>query len=182
MSQVRTIAACLFVLFLMGCSTANHKELEPERFQLLPPAEGPGAMLLKQRVTMEAWGQQRQFLAVMRLNDTRIQMVALLPTGQQLLSLDYDGKNLTQENLPSINIPGEDILALIQFALWPEHSVIQHYPKEEGWRLELGSQERTLLNTAGALLKVSYHENDLVLDNYLRDYRVNIHTLEKTDL
>ena len=131
---------------------------------------------------MEAWGQQRQFLVVTRLQQDQVKLVALLPTGQNLLSLEYDGDELTQESLSSMDIPGEDILAIMQFSLWPEQSIKQHYPKSEGWIVKFSPQQRTLLTTAGRVLNVSYQENDLLVDNYLHDYRVRIHTLEKTQL
>ncbi|MBY4676119.1 DUF3261 domain-containing protein [Marinobacterium sp. CAU 1594] len=131
---------------------------------------------------MEAWGQQYQFLAVTRLEAGRSQLVALLPTGQPLLSLDYDGKALKQENLSSMDIRGEDILSIMQFALWPEISISLNYPPEEGWQVEMKPQERVLLNDSGAVLKVRYEKKGMTVENYLRNYRVEIQTLEKTEL
>ena len=172
----------IVLLLLYGCSSQQLTYTSPKALKLLPPAERVADVLLKQRLTLKSGGKQQQFLLVARFDRDRLKLVVLLPTGQQLLSLDYDGESLVQENLPSVNVPGEEILASMQFALWPEHSIKKHYPEKEGWIVEIAPEERILLTVKGALLKIKRQDQELIVDNYLHDYRVIIDTLEKTDL
>ncbi len=191
MSQSLSLLFALWVMALTGCSSMGLSSSDrlakpsPEespasaRLTLLPPAEGPDAVLLTQKVTLEAWGQQRQFLVVTRLLPGQTQLVALLPTGQQLLSLVYDGDVLSQQTLPSVDIPGEEILAILQFALWPQVSVRAHYPSSAGWQVVASDERRALLTPAGVRLDVSYLSDGLKVNNYQSDYRVWIQTLER---
>lgn len=182
MSKLLRCFTWLLLLSLYGCSTLTLEPIKPEQLKLLPPIEGPPAALLKQTVTMEKLGQQRQFLVVARFNSERLKLVALLPAGQQILSLEYDGQKLVQDNLPSMDIPGEEILAIMQFALWPESSVRNSYSESDGWTVLLDTKQRILKTETGSVLKVNYQEKELIVNNYLHDYRVTIHTLEATQL
>ncbi|MBV1889159.1 MAG: DUF3261 domain-containing protein, partial [Proteobacteria bacterium] len=119
---------------------------------------------------------------VVRISKERVQMVALLPTGQQLFSLDYSGEALTQENSSYADIPGEEILTIMQFALWPEPSVRQYYPENSGWNVELSPERRELEKNGQELLDVNYYGDELVIKNHLGRYRILIKTLEKTEL
>jgi len=154
----------------------------PVALKLLPPAQGPAPVLLKQVVTLEAKGQRRQFLVVARLQPTGVDMVALLPTGQRLMTLAYDGEELTQQQLSSIPLPGEDILAILQFSLWPVTSINQHYSVKDGWLATIEAGKRQLLKNSKLLLEVDYQEQQLVVDNYIGNYRVLIKTLETESL
>lgn len=167
---------------LAACSTLSPKTTKPQPLKLLPPVEGPAAKLLKQTVTITKLGRQQQFLVVIRLNPQQLKLAALLPTGQHILSLQYDGKTLVQDNRSSMDIPGEEILAIMQFALWPEASVRRSYLENDGWILMFYSKQRLLKTEAGPVLKVSYQDKELIVHNYLKDYRVIIYTLEATQL
>ncbi|OMH31681.1 DUF3261 domain-containing protein [Motiliproteus sp. MSK22-1] len=172
----------ILLLSLNGCSVIGYQAPAPEHLKLLPTTEGPGAMLIKQAVTMESRGRQQQFLVVTRLLSHQLKLIAVLPTGQQLFSLEYDGKKLTQDSLAAFDLPGEEILAVIQFALWPELSIKSHYLESDGWDLNFTEYQRTLLTSAGTVLTVSYQSKKIDVKNYLRDYSVKIHMLEKMDL
>ena len=160
----------------------------PLVLKLLPPSQSPSAVLLKQVVTLEAKGQQRQFLVVSRLQPTAVDMVALMPTGQRLMTLTYDGETLQQQQLTQISLPGEDILAILQFSLWPKTSVKQHYAENAGWFVTIEADKRQLTKNAKLLLEVSYSEpgqqteEQLIVKNFIGNYRVLITTLESTAL
>ena len=175
-------AALTGLLFLYSCSAQQFSALRPEGLKLLPPAEGSVAVLLKQKVTLLTAEKQQQFLVVARFEQYRLKLVVLLPTGQLLLSLDYDGKKLVQETLSSINIPGKEILAIIQFAMWPKQSIKNHYLEKDGWLVEIAPEKRILLTATGVVLNISYQDKKLIIDNYLHDYQVVVYTLERTEL
>jgi hypothetical protein len=172
----------LLFLCLSGCQMLSSGAPVSVALKLLPPAQGPSPVLLKQVVTLEAKGQRRQFLVVARLQATGVEMVALMPTGQRLMTLSYDGEELRQQQLSSIPLPGEDILAILQFSLWPEASVKQHYSENDGWLIMVKPDKRQLLKSSQLLLEVDYEEQQLVVEQYVGNYRVLIKTLERTAL
>ncbi len=182
MQQSVKITVCLVVLCLCGCSFSSPPRTETAQLNLLPPAEGPVNSLLKQKITMESQSLNQQFIAVLRLQSDRLKMVALLPTGQQLFFLEYDGKELIQKNTSSIDIPGKDILAIMQFALWPPGSIQQHYTREDGWFVHISPEQRSLLTGSGVLLKVSYQADVVIIVNQLHDYRLRVQPLENKSL
>lgn len=182
MSQSVKIFVCLVVLCLCGCSFSSPPRTETAQLNLLPPAEGPVNSLLKQKITMESQSLNQQFIAVLRLQSDRLKMVALLPTGQQLFLLEYDGKELIQRNTSSIDIPGKDILAIMQFVLWPSNSIQQHYTREEGWFVDISPERRSLFTSSGVLLMVSYQADAVIIENQLHDYRLRVRPLENESL
>lgn len=182
MPNALRITAVVVLLLLFGCSTQRLGQSEPIVLKLLPPAEGPVSVLLKQKITLQAEGRQQQFLTVLRFDQQRLQLVALLPTGQQILSLDYDGELLVKEVFTPVDFPGREILAIIQFAMWPEHSIKAHYLEKDGWQVEIVPNQRILLSDSAAVLKITYRPAELSVDNYLKGYRVIVNTLERTNL
>jgi hypothetical protein len=182
MSLTLKFPVLVAMLTLTACSTHRLAAPETVSLKLLPPAAVSVAVLLKQKITLQVDGGQRQFLAVARFDADRLQLVVLLPTGQRLLSLDYDGKELVQEDYAPFELPGREILAIIQFATWPEDSVRAHYPEKDGWLVDTSIDQRILLTASGAILKISYQPGELSVDNYLQGYRVIVDTLERTEL
>lgn len=182
MQQPVRILVCLIVLGLCGCSVTALQPAELEQLKLLPPVDGPEDSLLKQKITMKSRKLNQKFIAVIRLQRDRLKLVALLPTGQQLFFLEYDGEKLIQKNFSSMDIPGEDMLAIMQFALWPSGSIKQHYTREDGWIVETSPEQRTLLTNYGVLIKVSYQAETIIVENYLHNYQLRIQPLEKINL
>ncbi|MDH3759446.1 MAG: DUF3261 domain-containing protein [Gammaproteobacteria bacterium] len=182
MSRRLTVATLVMFFWLGGCSSRQLDTMPPPQLLLLPPAEIAGEILLKQAITFEAGGRQQQFLVVARFQRPRLKLVLLLPSGQPLLTLDYDGQKLLQDNQSTVELPGREILASMQFALWPQRSLQRHYPPEAGWQIKTSDRDRTLLTASGVVLKISRESETLVVDNHLHDYRVIIQTLEKKEL
>ncbi len=108
--------------------------------------------------------------------------MALLPTGQQLFFLEYDGEKLIQKNFSSIEIPSEDILAIMQFVLWPSRSIKHHYATEDGWIVETSAEQRTLLSNSALLIKVSYQRETVIIENHHHDYQLRVQPLENMGL
>lgn len=182
MSRRLAVFALLLFVWLGGCSSRQLETTPPPQLVLLPPAEIASEILLKQKITFEAGGRQQQFLVVARFQRPRLKLVLLLPSGQPLLTLDYDGRKLLQNNQSTVELPGREILASMQFSLWPLQSVQRHYPTEDGWQIKAADRNRTLLTASGVVLKISHKSENLVVDNRLHDYRVIIQTLEKREL
>jgi hypothetical protein len=174
--------APIALLLLSACSTQPPLPAAVPEFKLLPPAEGPAPVLLQQTVSLLAGQREQQFLTVARFDHQRLKLVVLLPSGQRLLTLDYDGANLTQQNFAAFEIPGSEILAIMQAARWPEASLRAHYREADGWRLRISPDERQLLTEFGTALTIGYWPGELRIDNYLKEYRVIVKTLETIDL
>jgi len=170
------------LLFLYNCSAQQYNSSPPESLKLLPPSEVPASVLLKQKVTLQSGEQQQQFLLVARFEPHRLKLVVLSPAGQKLLMLDYDGDKLTQETKSSIDVLGKEILAIIQFSMWPGQSIKNYYPKKDGWLVEISPENRILSTSTGVLLKVKYENDKSIIENYIHDYRVIVYSLEKTGL
>ena len=170
------------VLGISGCSVSQSLRPQTVELILLPPGEGPEEALLKQIVTMQSAGLDQQFVAVLRLQRDRLKLAALTPPGQQIFYLEYDGELLIQENTSSIDAPGRDILAIMQFALWPSSSVQQHYSRADDWFLDINAEQRTLLTGTDKILEVTYHNGSVVIVNHLHDYRLTVQPLENKGL
>ena len=166
---------------LPACALFTPRQAEIE-LQLLPPADLEQEVLLKQKLTFVSDGREQRFLAVVRLERERVRMLVLTAAGRQLLALDYDGETLSQDNRSQQPIPGREMLASLQFSLWPSSSIRQRYRPENGWLVEIGDTQRSLLTSSGAVLIIRRNPEATILDNLVSRYRVRIETLERTDL
>lgn len=176
----------LSVILLYACS-AGHiserdlKQPEPVKLKLLPPSQGPVGLLLKQKITMIYDDQFQVFLVVSRFEERRVRAVILLPSGQKLLSMTYDGDQLIVEGVGADQLPGEEIMAMMQFSLWTESSIKQHYPVAESWQLDVSAQQRLLKKESNLLIKVEYMGSQTDITNYQHQYKVVVETLEAVE-
>jgi len=191
MPKLRALGIALIAILISGCSGISgvsgingisQKVAEPTELLLLPPSEGPDPVLLKQQVTLQKWGQKRQFLVLSKMTEEKMSLVALLPTGHKLMSLDYDGKTLQQQSLPGMELPVQEIMAIIQFSIWPEISVAKHYRLADGWIAQLNSGQRKLRTGRAQWLDVRYTAKEVQVKHLLDNYQVHIKTLEKKGL
>lgn len=167
------------VLLLSACSLFSKVDGSNRELMLLPPAEGPDPSVLKQVITLKASGEETSFLVVSKLELEKLGLVALLPTGQSLLTLDYDGLNLAQQVFAEISLPSEEMLAIMQFALWPELSVKQHYSRAAGWVVTIDSEQRTLSAATEKVLTIRYKEDTVLIQHHSHQYEVLVKTIEK---
>lgn len=178
--MLRVLALAL--LLLTGCSAQQAMLATATELKLLPPGEGPAPLLLKQKVSLLTGQREQQFLLVARFDDRQLRLVVLSPGGQRLLTLDYDGEELMQQSFAAFDLPGNEILAIMQFASWPQASLRRHYPEFEGWRVEIDPGERRLLTEFGSALTIAIRADELHVNNHQKGYRVIVQTLEKTEL
>ena len=181
----RAASRCLALLAALSlCACVARQPIAPAELELvlLPPAELGNELLVKQKVTMLAGERSQQFLAVARFEAERLRLVVLLPSGQRLSTLEYDGVTLQQESAAEVELPGREMLAVMQFATWPADSIRRHYPSGKGWRVEISASQRRLLTEFGIALNIAYQPRAVSIDNYFKEYRVIVETLEKTEL
>ncbi len=164
----------LSLVLINACSSSVFNPPIPGRLNLLSPAEGPAAVLLKQKVTFITEDRRQQFLAVTGIDPRKLELVVLLATGQKILSMSYDGSSFKQNQHLSKALPGEEIMALIQFVHWPEDAIRRHYRQRDGWMLEFADVQRSLLTRAGLSLRVDYNVDNIMVVNYQHHYRIVI--------
>lgn len=180
---VRTLSTLVVAicLLLSGCSSFNDRAADsgyqPELL-LLSPQDSPFTGVLKQKVTLSFHDIERSFLVVTRLNSEKIVLVVLLPTGQQLFQLIYDGQKLQHKASVVADIPTRELLAIMQFSLWPKASVKQAYSMADEWKLGWSEKARVLSLRQELWLSVVFESNQIHIDNLLENYQVKIETLE----
>lgn len=180
MSRAYALVWCLVLGSLCGCSYLHLQPSKPKVLQLLSPLSGPQPSVRVQRLTMEAQDQSQQFVVVTRIQPNRVQMQALLPTGQTLIKLEYDGQDVRVEQAASIELPANDMLAIMQLAIWPLESMIQGYPVEAGWRVIEAANQRVLMTGDHRYITVEYKPNSFHIENHRDGYKVHIEDLEST--
>ena len=171
------------MFIISGCSWSSVNDVEPHKLLLLPPSEGPNAVLLKQKLTMTSVGGNHQVIVLTRLEKNQLKFRALLPTGQIVLSIDYDGKALVQHDYSSFSLPSEEILATLQFSLWPIDSIKKHYHLRDGWQLVVGEKQRELKTKTRHIMTITYPSAEKILVvNKLSNYQINIELIEQKKL
>ena len=148
-------------------------------FLLLSPKQGPTPQLLTQRITMNMDGRQHQFLVITRIERDVIKSVALLPTGQQLYLLEYGGDGIKQRLSGYVGLPGKDIIAIQQFALWPKAIIQEQYSVERGWMVVLQPFARQLIVNGAEILTVNYSDNAMQIIHHQDRYIMEIETMER---
>ena len=171
------------MFIISGCSWLSVIDVEPHKLLLLPPSEGPTEVLLKQKLTMTSAVGEHQIIVLTRLEKDQLKLRALLPTGQTVLSIDYDGETLAQHDYSSFSLPSEDILAILQFSLWPMDSIKKHYLHSDGWQLVVGEKQRDLKTKTRHIMTITYPSTEkMLVVNKLSNYQINIELIEQKKL
>lgn len=165
----------LGLLCLAGCGSLQEKPRLPE-IPLLPPAALGQHVQLTQSVTLQInpdsdaqkqqiallEGQPPTLLAVWSVDKQGLNLVGLTPTGQTIMTLQYDGEDFSETYSPLLflsnadaikNIPGREILAQLQLCYWPLQIIEQHL-KNSPWRLITTEQGRALYLDMRQILEI----------------------------
>lgn len=181
MLALRVMVFLAFTVVTSCSLITTPAQILPE-LALLAPYQGPSSELLKQRLSFNKVGVKRQFLVVTRLTADDTKLVALLPTGQQLMSLSYDGEEFSHQSQIQSDIPAREILAILQFCLWPETVLNQYYDATQGWTMSLNPHQRVLYWQQQPWLKVVYLSDKIEIVNLMNQYQVTIETYAKEEL
>ncbi|MEX0614807.1 MAG: DUF3261 domain-containing protein, partial [Methylophaga sp.] len=168
----------LSAAFISGCSLNPLQWNTHQDLLLLSPATGPEPILLKQKLTFIAGGKQQQFLLLTDIKADKFNVLVLMPTGMTVLKMSYDGAEFQQRNMTDITIPAEQIMTVMQFALWPEAALINRYAASDGWLLALDNMSRQLSENKRLRLDVQYKEDSVLIKNLRDHYQVQIQPLE----
>jgi hypothetical protein len=169
-------AAIVFLaLLLAGCATPP----APKRLGLkLAPASLGQSISLQQHLKVERGGRIDELDAALEVDPARLELVGLA-FGQRVLTLHYDGKELTTWRhfmLPA-QVRADDVLEDLQLTLWPAEAI--NAALAAGWRVEDHDLRRTVYHDADAVTVIDYSvmprwSGTAVLNNLTYKYRLTI--------
>ena len=169
-------AGALCAASALGCARPL---APPARLGLkLAPATLGASISLQQHIRIEREGRVDELDAALEVDSDRLDMVGLA-LGQRILTLHYDGRQLTSWRHPlvPVELRGEDVLEDLQFTLWPVDAIRQALPS--GWRIEESGRRRTLLLDGAPVMVIDYSaeprwSGNIELANLRYQYRLTI--------
>jgi hypothetical protein len=175
----------LLALALAGCASAPQPPQARLGLKLAPAALGQ-SISVQQHLKVERQGRTDDLDVALQVEPDALDVVGLA-FGQRVLTLHYDGKELSSWRhvmLPS-QVKAEDVLEDMQLTLWPVEAVAAALPA--GWRVaeaQTGSGlQRTLYLGDETIMQIRYAglprwSGTVVLDNLRYHYRLTIQFAE----
>jgi hypothetical protein len=144
MKILKSLSLIFISLGLMACSTLPNAEKLPE-FPLFDPLDLDQNIKITQVVTNKADDKSQVMLAAWSVNNGVMDLIGLTITGQKILHLNYDGKNLVEEYSQFLKAPinGRTVVSQIQFAYWPLDK-IQQQLTDSLWMLVQDQKQREI--------------------------------------
>jgi hypothetical protein len=170
------LAALAATLLLAGCAS---KQAGPARLGLrLPPAALGQSISVQQHLTVKRGASTNDLDVALEVDPAHVNVVGLA-FGQRVLSLQYDGRELTEWRhamLPS-QVRAADVLEDLQLTLWPVEEIARALPP--GWRIEEEGLRRTLRLDGQVVATIVYSgtprwKGTAVLDNLRYQYRLTV--------
>lgn len=155
----------------------------PARLGLrLAPAALGEAISVQQHLTVERDGKTNDLDAALEVDEKRINLVGLA-LGMRVLSLDYDGREISEWRHPMLpsQVKAADVLEDLQLTLWPVAAIAQALPA--GWTIEEAGLRRTLRREGEVVATIDYSgtprwQGKAVLDNVRYKYRLTVVSAE----
>lgn len=169
--------ALIAALLLAACASSAPPQAARLGLKLAPAALG-ASISVQQHLRVERSGRSDELDVALEVDPARLELVGLA-LGQRVLSLSYDGKDLSSWRhalLPS-QVKAEDVLEDMQLTLWPAAAVRAALPP--GWQVEEQGLRRTLSLNGETIMVVTYSgtprwSGKLVLENLRYKYRLTI--------
>jgi hypothetical protein len=169
------VALVLAVGLLAGCATA------PPQARLglkLPPAALGESISVQQHLKVERAGRVDDLDVALQVEPDAIDVVGLA-FGQRVLTMRYDGKELTSWRhfmLPA-QVRPDDILEDMQLTLWPAEAIAAALPV--GWRVADAGDTRTVYLADEPIMRIAYSgslrwSGTVVLENLRYRYKLTI--------
>lgn len=174
--MLRLIRTVLMTLLLAGCAT---QPAPMARLGLkLPPAALGTSISVQQHLKVERSGRTDDLDVALQVEPDAVDVVGLA-FGQRVLTLHYDGKELSSWRhvmLPS-QVRAEDVLEDIQLTLWPAEAIAAALPA--GWRVAEQGSIRTLYLADAPVMQIVYSgtprwSGTVVLENLRYHYKLTI--------
>lgn len=175
---LRTVFCMVLLALVAGGCSSFYKQDEDITLNLLTFSAEMQPQLVKQTVTIQKDSVKLTYLSISRITAKELKTVALLPSGQQLYVLEYDGNQLRTTVSDLMKIQGDEIVAIQQFVLWPVESIREGY-KKAGWGVVVSPDSRMLFYGGMPVLSVMYQSGEIVIHHHLDEYSMFIKSLEK---
>lgn len=178
-SWLRFIALAVGAAVLAACTT---KEEAPARLGLrLAPAALGATISVQQHLTVQRGARTDDLDAALEVDANRLTLVGLA-LGMRVLSLEYDGRELTEWRHPMLpaQVRAADVLEDLQLTLWPAADIARALPA--GWRIEEAGLRRTLSREGEVVATVDYSgtprwKGRAVLNNLRYRYRLTVESV-----
>ncbi|MCX4189074.1 DUF3261 domain-containing protein [Methylophaga sp. OBS3] len=180
MSQLtmRYYLVALLLPLLSACGLISHKVSHSTDLMLLPPSSAPQFGIQQQKVTVIREGKKQQFLVFSEFTKSIVKVAVLVPTGQRLLTMQYDGSEFTVQNDTNTVFPAKDIMAVMQFAVWQQDAIMKNYLERAGWLVSISAEQRELRQQQQDVLVVQIQDGQIEIQHLLHQYQVIIEPLE----
>jgi hypothetical protein len=164
-------------LLLAGCASAPRQPEARLGLKLAPAALGT-AISVQQHLKVERNGRTDDLDVALQVEPEAVDVVGLA-FGQRVLTLHYDGKQLSSWRhvmLPA-QVRPEDVLEDIQLTLWPVAAVAAALPPR--WRVAEQGRVRTVYLDDEAVLQITYSgeprwSGTVQLENWRYHYKLTI--------
>lgn len=175
-SWLERAAAFCAALTLAACAATPPA---PARLGLrLAPSALGETISVQQHLTVERDGKTNDLDAALEVDAGRISLVGLA-LGMRVLSLDYDGRELSEWRHPMLpsQVRAADVLEDLQLTLWPAERIAEALPS--GWQIEEQGLRRTLRREGEVVATIEYSgtprwRGTAVLDNLRYHYRLTV--------
>jgi hypothetical protein len=165
------------MVLLAGCASAPQQPLARLGLKLAPAALGT-SVSVQQHLKVERNGRTDDMDVALQVEPDAVDVVGLA-FGQRVLTLHYDGKQLTSWRhvmLPS-QVRAEDVLEDIQLTLWPVDAVAAALPPR--WRVAEQDRTRTLYLDNEPVMQIVYSgeprwSGTVQLENWRYHYKLTI--------
>ncbi|WP_295749393.1 DUF3261 domain-containing protein [Undibacterium sp.] len=168
------------LLALSACTSLTSQPNARLGLQLSPALLGQ-AISLQQHLKVERNGRIDELDAALEVDAEHLELVGLA-FGQRVLSLHYDGKNLSSWRhlmLPA-QVRAEDVLEDLQLCLWPADAISAALPA--GWRVQDQGLRRSLYFADTIVATIDYSgmprwSGSIILNNLRYQYRLSIQSV-----
>lgn len=171
------VVGIFFLPCLSACGLLSKSLMPDNTLLLMAPELGPEQGVLQQKVTLVREGKSQTFVVVTEISKQSMRVAVLMPTGQRVLTMKYDGQTFESTNYTDIVIPAQEVFSLMQFAIWPVKALDVYYSEQSGWQTSFLPQQRLLFKHQQAILKMQLKPNQTQVHHLLHQYQVIIQPL-----
>lgn len=176
---VKLLFVTLFAVFVLsGCGNLSQRAFNDDALILLPPHEGPKQALLKHKLLLTRHNNTQTFIVLNRISADVFKVLVLLPTGQTILRMSYDGESFDVKNMANNELPAKEIFALMQFVLWPKSTLTKYYRHELGWVVADDKNSRQLTYNNTPYLIIKNNKKGFNINNIKDKYKAVVEELE----
>lgn len=176
-------AAVIAAALVLGACASKPPPVARLGLKLAPAALGT-SISVQQHLKVERNGRIDDMDVALQVEPEAIDVVGLA-FGQRVLTLRYDGKDLTSWRhlmLPS-QVRAEDVLEDMQLTLWPVEAIAAALPA--GWRVAEQGRKRTVYLADQPIMEIVYSgeprwSGTVVLENLRYHYKLTIQFAPET--